>query len=80
MTTHNNVHIPKESFPSWIWYAIEFFVVLAISVLAANEFTKAVYVEEIEPVNNWIFWSIVGIIFLSWYAFIRRFLIGKKLI
>jgi len=80
MTTHNNVHIPKESFPSWIWYAIEFFVVLAISVLTANEFTKAVYVEEIEPVNNWIFWSIVGIIFLSWYVLIRRFLIGKKLI
>ena len=80
MTTHNNIHIPKESFPSWIWYAIEFFVVLAISVLTANEFTKAVYVEEIEPVNNWIFWSIVGIIFLSWYVLIRRFLIGKKLI
>lgn len=80
MTTHNNVHIPKESFPSWIWHAIEFFVVLAISVLTANEFTKAVYVEEIEPVNNWIFWSIVGIIFLSWYVLIRRFLIGKKLI
>lgn len=37
MTTHNNVHIPKESWPSWTWYAIEFGIVLAISLLVSRE-------------------------------------------
>ena len=26
-------HIPKESWPSWTWYAIEFGIVLAVSML-----------------------------------------------
>lgn len=34
---HNNVHIPKESWPNWTWYAIEFGIVLAISLLLARE-------------------------------------------
>ena len=25
------VHIPKESWPGWTWYAIEFGIVLALS-------------------------------------------------
>jgi len=33
VVAHDNAHIPKESFPSWIWYAIEFFIVLAIALL-----------------------------------------------
>ncbi len=30
---HNNVHIPHESWPTWTWYAIEFGIVLAISMI-----------------------------------------------
>lgn len=37
MGVHNNVHIPKESWPNWTWYAIEFGIVLAISLLIARE-------------------------------------------
>jgi len=33
VVSHNNIHIPKESFPSWIWYVIEFFIVLAVALL-----------------------------------------------
>ncbi len=32
---HNNVHIPKESWPNWTWYALEFGLVLAISMVIA---------------------------------------------
>ncbi len=37
MGAHNNVHIPKESWPGWTWYAIEFGIVLAVSLLLARE-------------------------------------------
>jgi hypothetical protein len=30
---HDNIHIPKESWPHWTWYAIEFAIVLAISMV-----------------------------------------------
>ena len=39
MGVHNNIHIPKESWPHWIWYAIEFAIVLAISMLVARQIT-----------------------------------------
>ena len=32
---HDNIHIPKESFPHWIWYAIEVSIVIAISMVIA---------------------------------------------
>ena len=35
MVTHDNIHIPKESWPHWTWYAIEFFITLAIAVVIA---------------------------------------------
>ncbi|ABK78503.1 hypothetical protein CENSYa_1894 [Cenarchaeum symbiosum A] len=34
MGVHNNIHIPSESWPGWIWYAIEFAIVLAVSMVA----------------------------------------------
>ncbi len=39
MGVHNNVHIPRESWPHWTWYAIEFGIVLAVSMLVARELT-----------------------------------------
>ena len=33
MVAHDNVHIPSESWPNWTWYALEFGIVLAISMV-----------------------------------------------
>lgn len=78
MTSHNNIHIPSESFPNWIWYALEFFIVLSISALTANELSKIINNYEItETINNWIFWSTIGSIFILWYIIIRRFVIKR---
>ncbi len=41
MVGHDNVHIPSESWPNWIWYAIEFAIVLAISMLVARAITDS---------------------------------------
>ena len=41
MGVHSNVHIPGESWPNWIWYAIEFAIVLAISMLVARAITDS---------------------------------------
>lgn len=33
MTVHDNVHIPNESWPHWTWYALEFGIVLSVSLV-----------------------------------------------
>ena len=33
MTAHDNIHIPSESWPGWTWYALEFGIVLAVSMV-----------------------------------------------
>ena len=42
MGVHPNIHIPKESFPHWIWYAIECVIVIAISLLVSREITDSI--------------------------------------
>ena len=72
-------HIPSESWPSWTWYAIEFGIVLAISMLLSREITNSI--EELTPeLQNWIFMGIVGVIFLAWYIGIRGFILKKKIL
>jgi len=79
MKAHNNVHIPKESWPNWIWYAIEFGIVLAISMLVSREITDSI--EGLDPtVQNWVFFSIAGAIFLAWYIVIRGLILKKKIL
>ena len=76
MGVHNNVHIPKESWPSWIWYAIEFFIVLAISMVIAQQVTDSI--SGLDPTNqNWVFYGIAGGIFIGWYIIIRGFILKK---
>ena len=41
MGVHDNIHIPRESFPNWIWYGIEFAIVLAVSMLIARAITDS---------------------------------------
>ncbi|MGH1566393.1 MAG: hypothetical protein ACRBB5_02985 [Nitrosopumilus sp.] len=73
------VHIPKESWPNWTWYAIEFGIVLAISMLVSREITNSI--EELSPeLQNYVFMGIVGGIFLVWYIGIRGFILKKKIL
>ena len=72
-------HIPSESWPGWTWYAIEFGIVLAISMLLSREITNSL--EELTPeLQNWVFMGIVGVIFLAWYIGIRGFILKKKIL
>lgn len=104
VVSHNNVHIPKESWPNWIWYVAEFFIVLAVAHVIAfqvtpafeqmvtnqgfdciqeSHLTKCLPAEEASPdenILNWIFYSIVAIIFLVWYIAIRGLILKKKIL
>jgi bacteriorhodopsin len=73
------LHIPKESFPNWIWYTIECVIVIALGMLISREITDSI--EGLDPgVQNYIFMGIVGIIFLIWYIGIRGFILKKKIL
>ena len=79
MGAHNNVHIPSESWPRWTWFAIEFGIVLAASMLISREITNSI--EELAPdIQNYVFMGIVGLIFLAWYIGIRGFILKKKIL
>ncbi len=79
MGTHDNIHIPKESFPHWIWYVIEIFIVLALSLVASSKITDSI--EGLTPeTQNYVFIGIVGIFFLVWYIGIRGFILKKKIL
>ena len=79
MGVHNNAHVPKESWPNWIWFAIEFFIVLAISALVSQQITDSI--EDLSPVNqNWVFFSIIMGIFIAWYVIIRGFILKKPIL
>jgi membrane protein YdbS with pleckstrin-like domain len=77
--THDNIHIPKESFPHWIWYVIEIAIVLALSMVASSKITDSI--EGLTPeTQNYVFIGIVGIFFLVWYIGIRGFILKKKIL
>ena len=79
MGTHDNIHIPKESFPHWIWYVIEIAIVLALSLVASSKITNSI--EGLTPeTQNYMFIGIVGIFFLVWYIGIRGFILKKKIL
>lgn len=79
MGAHSNVHIPKESWPHWTWYAIEFGIVLAVSMLVSREITNS-FADLAPDTQNWVFMGIVGIIFLAWYIGIRGLVLKKKIL
>jgi bacteriorhodopsin len=77
--THDNIHIPKESFPHWIWYVIEIAIVLALSLVASSKITDSI--EGLTPeTQNYVFIGIVGIFFIVWYIGIRGFILKKKIL
>ncbi len=79
---HSNVYIPRESWPHWTWFAIEFFIVLAASLLIASEIMVTVFddTEMGETIQNWIFWSIVGILFFMWYIILRGLVLKRTIL
>jgi len=79
LVTHDNLHIPKESFPHWIWYVIEIAIVLALSLVASSKITNSI--EGLTPeTQNYVFIGIVGIFFIVWYIGIRGFILKKKIL
>ncbi|MDI1494829.1 MAG: putative membrane protein [Cenarchaeum symbiont of Oopsacas minuta] len=42
MTAHDNISVPDESWPNWIWYAIEFAIVFAVSMVIAWQISDAI--------------------------------------
>ena len=81
MGIHNNAHVPKESFPTFLWYAIEFFIVLGaaigISMNSIGYFQKIRFTEEM---TDWIFWGIIGAVFLVYYLIVRKFILKKPIL
>ena len=79
MVAHDNIHIPKESFPNWIWYTIEATIVIVISF--AISFKVAESFTEVTPeVGNWILTGTFGACFLIWYIIIRGLILKKKIL
>jgi len=104
MGAHDNIHIPKESWPRFTWFVIEFFIVVAIANVIAYQVTptfeefathqiyeceqesheiKCALTEEAktdEGMLIWIYWSIVGGVFIGWYIIIRGLVIKKSIL
>ena len=79
MVTHDNIHIPKESWPHWIWYAVECVILIVISFLTAVKITDSIEGLSTE-VHNYVITGIVGLFFLVWYIGIRGFILKKKIL
>jgi bacteriorhodopsin len=72
------IHIPKESWPNWTWYAIECVILIAVSLIASSKITDSI--EGLTPeVQNYMFIGFLGIFFFIWYVGIRRFVLTKVL-
>lgn len=72
------IHIPKESWPNWTWYAIECVILIAVSLIASSKITDSI--EGLTPeVQNYMFIGFLGIFFFIWYIGIRRFVLTKVL-
>ncbi len=79
MVVHPNVHIPKESWPHWTWYAIECVLVIVLSFLASVKITDTI--EGLTPeIHNYVITGIFGMLFLIWYIGIRGFILKKKIL
>lgn len=81
MGVHNNVHVPKDSWPYFMWYAIEFFIALGaglgISLISMDYFKKMGFNE---GMTTWLFWGIVGAVFLVYYLIIRPIILRKPVL
>ena len=76
---HDNIHIPTESFPHWIWFVIEFAIVLAVSALISRELTGAIEGLD-ESMQNWVFMGFLTAIFGAWDIVIRSIILKKPIL
>ena len=51
MPARNNVHVPKESWPKFSWFVIEFAIVIAVAVVIAWQ-TNPLY-EDFVVMKGW---------------------------
>ena len=79
MVTHDNIHIPGESIPHWVWFVIEFTIVLAVSALISREITNSIAGLS-ETMQNWVFFGILTSIFGGWYLIIRGLILKKPIL
>ena len=79
MATHDNIHIPTESFPHWVWFVIEFAIVLAVSALISKEI-MGVFESLEETMQNWVYFGLLTAIFAGWYIIIRGFILKKPIL
>lgn len=81
MGAHNNIHVPKESWPAFMWYAIEFFIVLGaglgISLNSMDFFKKLGFNDSM---TDWAFWGIIGVVFLAYYVIVRPLILRKPIL
>ena len=78
MVAHDNIHIPNESFPSWIWYVLEVVIVIVLSFVIS--FKVAQLFDVAPEVGNWILTGVFGACFLVWFIIIRGFILKKKIL
>ena len=81
MGIHNNVHAPKESWPAFAWYAIEFFIVTAAGLLiSANSLDLFKKMGFDESLTNWVFWGLAGVVYLVYYLIVRPIILRKPVL
>ena len=52
MVTHDNIQIPGESFPHWIWFVIEFGIVLGIALAISHHIVPSL--ADMTLTHNWV--------------------------
>lgn len=79
MGAHNNVHIPSEAWPRWTWFAIEFGIVLAVSMLSSRELV-GLFPDLSLDMQNWVFFGFVAGVFIGWYLLLRPLVFGRRVL
>lgn len=81
MGVHNNAHVPKESFPTFLWYALEFFIVLGAAIgISMNSMSYFQKIGFTEDMTDWIFWGIIGAVFLVYYLIVRNLILKRPIL
>ena len=74
-------HVPKESFPRFVWYVIEFGIILGIGLGISSKAVE--YFQQlgmVEAMTNWIFWGIVGVPMVIYYIILRSHIFKKPIL
>ena len=81
MGVHNNIHVPRDSWPLYMWYVIEFFIALGaglgISLISMDYFKKMGFND---AMTTWLFWGIDGVVLLVYYLIIRPLIMKRPVL